>query len=83
MTMPDSKNETLVRQDYKYGFVTAIDADTVPPGLPADAQIVIYSNRVIRSLERASHLRAYGKTNAKSLDRDLEAWHGPEEDQVI
>ena len=47
--------------------------------LPADAPIVVYSNRGNRSLERASHLRAYGKTNAKSLDGGLEAWHRPQE----
>ena len=33
-----------------------------------------------RILERASHLRAYGKTNAKSLDGGLEASHGSKED---
>jgi Fe-S cluster assembly protein SufB len=28
--------ETLVRREYKYGFVTDIEADTVPPGLNED-----------------------------------------------
>ena len=32
MTTPETTNETLVRQDYMYGFVTAIEADTMPPG---------------------------------------------------
>ena len=28
--------DTLISQEYKHGFVTEIDADTVPPGLNED-----------------------------------------------
>lgn len=31
--MAQEKIETTIAQDYKYGFVTAIDSDTLPPGL--------------------------------------------------
>ena len=34
-TQPTSM-ETLANQEYKWGFVTEIDADTVPPGLGED-----------------------------------------------
>ena len=30
------KAEDLIRQEYKYGFVTAVETDTVPPGLNED-----------------------------------------------
>jgi rhodanese-related sulfurtransferase len=39
-----------------------------------DAPIVVYSNDGKRSLDKASYLTAYGKTNAKCLDGGLTAW---------
>lgn len=41
---------------------------------PKDTPVVVYSNHGDRSLQQASHLRAYGLTNVKSLDGGLEAW---------
>lgn len=43
-------------------------------GWEKDAPIVVYSNDGRRSLDRASYLTAYGKTNAKSMDGGLKAW---------
>lgn len=40
---------------------------------PKDTPIVFYSNHGRRSLDRASYFRAYGFTNAKSLDGGIEA----------
>jgi Fe-S cluster assembly protein SufB len=37
--------ETLANQEYKWGFVTDIDADTVPPGLNEDVIRVISSKK--------------------------------------
>ncbi|HKP27890.1 MAG TPA: Fe-S cluster assembly protein SufB, partial [Gemmatimonadales bacterium] len=37
--------ETLVNREYKYGFVTDIDVDTVPPGLTEDVIGVISSRK--------------------------------------
>lgn len=39
-----------------------------------DTPIVVYSNHGNRSLQQASHLRAYGLTSVRSLDGGLEAW---------
>jgi Fe-S cluster assembly protein SufB len=36
MTTPQSEVETLATQEYKYGFVTDIEQETVPPGLNED-----------------------------------------------
>ncbi|MFB3920724.1 MAG: Fe-S cluster assembly protein SufB [Terriglobia bacterium] len=36
MSTPQTEIEILANQEYKYGFVTEIDADTIPPGLNED-----------------------------------------------
>ena len=36
MATPQSEVETLATQEYKYGFVTDIEQETVPPGLNED-----------------------------------------------
>ena len=41
---------------------------------PKDTLIVLYSNHGRRSLDKASYFRAYGMTNAKSMDGGLYAW---------
>ena len=44
----DSTNETIeqhIRQDYKYGFVTDIETDTVPPGLNEDVVRLISAKK--------------------------------------
>ncbi len=44
---------------------------------PKDTAVVCYSNDGARSLERASHFRAYGMRNVRSLTGGLDAWTGP------
>ncbi len=41
---------------------------------PKEMPIVVYSNKGERSLARASHFRAYGLKNVRSLTGGLEAW---------
>lgn len=41
---------------------------------PKDTPVVVYSNHGERSLARASHFKAYGLTNVRSLDGGLAAW---------
>jgi len=41
-----------------------------------DAPIIFYSNQGRRSLDTASHFRAYGFTNARSLNGGMDAWLG-------
>ena len=46
MTSEDVRK--LADQEYKAGFVTEIEADTVPPGLNEDAPISYHIHRSIR-----------------------------------
>jgi rhodanese-related sulfurtransferase len=41
---------------------------------PKDTLIILYSNHGRRSLDKASYFRAYGLTNAKSMDGGIIAW---------
>lgn len=43
---------------------------------PKDTPIVFYSNEGRRSLDKAAYFRAYGFTNARSLDGGMDAWLG-------
>jgi rhodanese-related sulfurtransferase len=43
---------------------------------PKDTQVVCYSNQGERSLGRASHFRAYGLIDVRSLDGGLAGWTG-------
>ena len=45
MSTPASELEVLATQDYKYGFVTDIDADSVPPGLNEDVVRLISAKK--------------------------------------
>ena len=45
MSTPASELEILATQDYKYGFVTDIDADSVPPGLNEDVVRLISAKK--------------------------------------
>jgi len=40
--------ETLANQEYKWGFVTPIDADTVPPGLSEETVRFISAKKASR-----------------------------------
>ena len=42
--------ETFANQEYKWGFVTEIDADTVPPGLNEDVIRLISKKKSCREL---------------------------------
>ena len=46
MATPNAEVEALVRREYQHGFVTDLEADTVPPGLDED---------VIRLISRKKH----------------------------
>ena len=37
--------EKLVKKDYEHGFVTDIDADTIPPGLSEEIITFIHNKR--------------------------------------
>ena len=43
--MTDSSLERLAASDYKYGFVTDIEQDTVPPGLNEDVVRLISAKK--------------------------------------
>ncbi len=45
MSTPASELEVLATQDYKYGFVTDIDADSLPPGLNEDVVRLISAKK--------------------------------------
>ena len=45
MSTPASELEVLATQDYKYGFVTDIDADSMPPGLNEDVVRLISAKK--------------------------------------
>ena len=45
MSTPASELEVLATQEYKYGFVTDIDADSVPPGLNEDVVRLISAKK--------------------------------------
>ncbi len=51
--------EGLVNQDYKWGFVTDIDADTVPPGLSEDVIRLISAKKSEPEWMLAWRLKAY------------------------
>ncbi|MFH2051517.1 MAG: Fe-S cluster assembly protein SufB [bacterium] len=59
--MSDEKQmlEDLSQQDYKWGFVTAIDADTVPPGLNEDVIRFISAQKNEPEWLLAFRLKAY------------------------
>ncbi len=45
MSTPANELEVLATQDYKYGFVTDIDADSLPPGLNEDVVRLISAKK--------------------------------------
>jgi Fe-S cluster assembly protein SufB len=54
-----SNIETLANQEYKYGFVTEIDADSVPPGLNEDIIRVISAKKNEPEFMLEWRLKAY------------------------
>ncbi|MBI2167319.1 MAG: Fe-S cluster assembly protein SufB [Candidatus Omnitrophica bacterium] len=53
------KAEELINQEYKYGFVTEIEADTVPPGLNQDVIRLISSKKKEPPFMLEWRLKAY------------------------
>jgi Fe-S cluster assembly protein SufB len=59
MTTPTTAIEELATQDYKYGFVTEIDADTIPKGLDEDVIRLISEKKEEPDWMLQWRLRAY------------------------
>ncbi len=59
MGTPASTIETFANQEYKWGFVTEIDADTVPPGLNEDVISLISKKKNEPEFMLAWRLKAY------------------------
>ncbi len=60
MAGEDSKTiQEITEQEYKYGFVTEIEADTVPPGLNEDVIRLISSKKGEPEFMLDWRLRAY------------------------
>ena len=59
MGTPASTIETLANQEYKWGFVTEIDADTVPPGLNEDVIRLISKKKKEPEFMLEWRLKAY------------------------
>jgi Fe-S cluster assembly protein SufB len=59
MTRPNETIETLLQQDYEHGFVTDIDADTLPPGLNEDTIRAISAKKNEPEFMLAWRLKAY------------------------
>src|ERR1700690_1086880 len=51
--------ESLVKQEYKYGFVTDLEADSAPPGLNEDIVRLISAKKHEPEFMRAWRLKAY------------------------
>jgi Fe-S cluster assembly protein SufB len=51
--------QDLTRREYKYGFITDIEADTVPPGLNEDIVRLISAKKNEPSFMLAWRLKAY------------------------
>lgn len=59
MTTPQSTLDQLVQSDYKYGFVSDIDTETLPPGLDEDVVRAISAKKGEPEFLREWRLRAY------------------------
>jgi Fe-S cluster assembly protein SufB len=59
MATPVTSMETLANQEYKWGFVTDIDADTIPPGLNEDVIRLISARKNEPEFMLEWRLRAY------------------------
>ena len=59
MPTPQTEIEILANQEYKYGFVTEVEADTIPPGLNEDVIRLISQKKGEPDFMLQWRLRAY------------------------
>ncbi len=59
MNAPDKSIETLTKEEYKYGFVTEIEADSIPAGLSEDIIRLISSKKNEPEFMLEWRLKAY------------------------
>src|SRR2546426_274534 len=59
MNTPVSNIEALTSQEYKYGFVTDIEADSAPPGLNEDIIRLISAKKKEPAFMLEGRLKAY------------------------
>ena len=71
MSTPASELEVLATQDYKYGFVTDIDADSLPPGLNEDVVRLISAKKEEPQFLLDWRLKSYRQW----LKMEEPAWH--------
>ena len=66
--MPEQVVEDVVRQDYEYGFVTDIEAESLPPGLNEDTIRFISAKKDEPEWMLEWRLKAYRKCSATALE---------------
>jgi Fe-S cluster assembly protein SufB len=69
--------EGLVQRDYKYGFVTDVDADSLPPGLSEDVVGVISAKKGEPDWMLDWRIKAYRHWLTMSEPRWAKVVHGP------
>ena len=75
--------DTLIRQEYKQGFVTDLDADTVPPGLGEDIIRLISAKKNEPEFMLEWRLKAYRQWRTMSPPHWAHVHHAPIDYQSI
>jgi Fe-S cluster assembly protein SufB len=75
--------DTLVRRDYQHGFVTELEADTVPPGLSEDVIRLISAKKREPEFMLAWRLAAYRHWTGMQAPRWAHVQHPPIDYQSI
>ena len=77
MATPNAEVEALVRREYQHGFVTDLEADTVPPGLDEDVIRLISSKKGEPEFLVKWRLKAYRHWLTMSEPRWANVSHTP------
>ena len=77
MATPNAEVEALVRREYQHGFVTDLEADTVPPGLDEDVIRLISSKKGEPEFLVEWRLKAYRHWLTMSEPRWANVSHTP------
>ena len=77
MATPNAEVEALVRREYQHGFVTDLEADTVPPGLDEDVIRLISSKKGEPEFLLEWRLKAYRHWLTMSEPRWANVSHTP------
>jgi Fe-S cluster assembly protein SufB len=83
MTAATQSLDTLVRRDYQHGFVTELEADTVPPGLSEDVIRLISAKKREPDFMLAWRLAAYRHWIGMQAPRWAHVQHAPIDYQSI